>query len=42
MMTTLRKLRNSSRKRENEVFACMIYHLIDEYNYFVDYPDEIL
>ena len=24
------------------MFACMIYHLIDEYNYFIDYPEQVL
>jgi len=36
------RFRTSGSKRENEIYACLIYHLIDEFNFFEDYPEPFL
>jgi CCR4-NOT transcription complex subunit 1 len=36
----LKEFKSSMNKRNNELFACMIYHLIDEYKFFRNYPEE--
>jgi len=38
----LQKFKNSSNPREQEVFACMIHNLFDEYRFFGRYPDKEL
>jgi CCR4-NOT transcription complex subunit 1 len=38
----LTKLKNSPNERDNEVFACMIHNLFDEYRFFPKYPDKEL
>jgi CCR4-NOT transcription complex subunit 1 len=35
---TLRRFKNSSLKRERDMYACMIHNLFDEYRFFHQYP----
>ena len=38
----LLRFKNSANAREQEVFACMIHNLFDEYRFFGRYPDKEL
>ena len=38
----LLRFKNSANQREQEVFACMIHNLFDEYRFFGRYPDKEL
>jgi len=38
----LKKFKNSGNTRENEIFACMIHNLFDEYRFFSKYPEKEL
>ncbi len=38
MIELMMKYKNSSSKNENEIFACMIYNLFEEYRYLQQYP----
>ena len=42
MINTLRTLRDSEEPADQELFACMIHGLFDEYNCFGEYPLEAL
>ncbi|KAI8988678.1 CCR4-Not complex component, Not1-domain-containing protein [Pilobolus umbonatus] len=42
MIDRLRKFSTSKDPREQDVFACMIHNLFDEYNFFPKYPDKEL
>ncbi|GAM88039.1 hypothetical protein ANO11243_060680 [Dothideomycetidae sp. 11243] len=42
MINTLRTLRDSEQPADQELFACMIHGLFDEYNCFGEYPLEAL
>ncbi|KAG1050197.1 hypothetical protein G6F43_007509 [Rhizopus delemar] len=42
MIDRLRKFNQSKDPRENDVYACMIHNLLDEYNFFSKYPDKEL
>ncbi|PNS20786.1 hypothetical protein CAC42_2717 [Sphaceloma murrayae] len=42
MINTLRSLRDSENPEDQELFACMIHGLFDEYNCFGEYPLEAL
>jgi CCR4-NOT transcription complex subunit 1 len=37
----LKQFKNSTNTREQEVFACMIHNLFDEYRFFPRYPDKV-
>jgi len=34
--------KESSNKKDNEVFACMLHSMLDEYRFFIKYPDKEL
>lgn len=38
----LKGFKNSTLGREQEVFACMVHNLFDEYRFFPKYPDKEL
>ncbi len=38
----LKRFKNSSVKREQDIFSCMVHNLFDEYRYFHKYPEEPL
>jgi CCR4-NOT transcription complex subunit 1 len=38
----LKAFKNSSNVRQQEVFACMVHNLFDEYRFFPNYPDKEL
>ena len=38
----LKAFKNSSNPRQQEVFACMVHNLFDEYRFFPNYPDKEL
>ena len=40
-MSTLQRFRSSALPREQEVFACMVHNLFDEYKFFPRYPDKV-
>ena len=42
MIDGLTRFKNSKNPREQEVFACMIHNLFDEYRFFPNYPDKEL
>lgn len=42
IVTILKDFKNSTVGREQEVFACMIHNLFDEYRFFPKYPDKEL
>ncbi|KAG2174664.1 hypothetical protein INT44_006928 [Umbelopsis vinacea] len=42
MIELLKKFRNSSETREQDIFACMIHNLFDEFHFFSKYPDKEL
>lgn len=42
VLTDLERYKNSQDPKEQELFACMIYGLFDEYNCFNEYPNEAL
>jgi CCR4-NOT transcription complex subunit 1 len=42
MMNRLRKFSSSNDPREQDIFACMIHNLFDEYHFFPKYPDKEL
>ncbi|KAL7323175.1 CCR4-NOT core subunit cdc39, variant 5 [Mucor circinelloides] len=42
MIELLKKLSASKEPREQDVFACMIHNLFDEYSFFPKYPDKEL
>ncbi|KAF1807095.1 Not1 transcription factor [Mucor lusitanicus] len=42
MIDLLKKLSASKEPREQDVFACMIHNLFDEYSFFPKYPDKEL
>jgi CCR4-NOT transcription complex subunit 1 len=42
MIQQLYKFRTSNDTREQEIFACMIHNLFDEYHFFPKYPDKEL
>ncbi len=41
-MELLRGFQSSTVPREQEVFACMVHSLFDEYRFFQNYPDKEL
>jgi len=41
-VSMLTNLKNSTNERENEIFACMMHNLFDEYRFFPQYPDKEL
>ena len=42
VITMLRRFQLSSNPREQQVYACMVHNLFDEYKYFPKYPDKPL
>lgn len=42
VVQTLSGFKNSASKREQEIFACMIHNLFDEYRFFPKYPEKEL
>ena len=42
LVGVLRGFKNSTLGREQEVFACMVHNLFDEYRFFPKYPDKEL
>ena len=42
VITMLKQYKSSSEQREQEVFACMVHNLFDEYRFFPNYPDKAL
>ena len=38
----LKRFKNSGDSKENEIFACMVHNLYDEYRFFAKYPDREL
>ena len=38
----LKRFKNSQQQREQEIFACMIHNLFDEYRFFHKYPEKEL
>ena len=38
----LKSFKNSSDKRERDVFSCMLRNLFEEYRFFPQYPDREL
>ena len=42
IVSILTRFKNSKEKREQDVFACMIHNLFDEYRFFPKYPDKEL
>ncbi|RCH97685.1 hypothetical protein CU097_012135 [Rhizopus azygosporus] len=42
MIEKLRKFSQSRDPRENDIYACMIHNLLDEYNFFPKYPEKEL
>ncbi|CAM0140611.1 CCR4-NOT core subunit cdc39, variant 2 [Umbelopsis sp. WA50703] len=42
MIDLLKKFKNSSEAREQDIFACMIHNLFDEFHFFSKYPDKEL
>jgi CCR4-NOT transcription complex subunit 1 len=42
LVSLLRGFKNSTLGREQEVFACMVHNLFDEYRFFPKYPDREL
>mmetsp|Transcript_2543 Transcript_2543/g.3674 ORF Transcript_2543/g.3674 Transcript_2543/m.3674 type:complete len:2114 (+) Transcript_2543:96-6437(+) len=42
VIDTLQKYKVSSQQREQEMFACMIHALFDEYRFFAQYPEKEL
>jgi hypothetical protein len=41
VVAMLKQFRSSSVPRDQEVFACMIHNLFDEYRFFPRYPDRV-
>ncbi len=41
VVAMLKEFRASSVSRDQEVFACMIHNLFDEYRFFPRYPDKV-
>lgn len=41
VVAMLKGFKSSSVQREQEVFACMIHNLFDEYRFFPRYPDKV-
>ena len=37
----LKKFKASGSQRENDIFACMITNLFDEYRFFSKYPEKV-
>jgi len=42
VISMLKKFKTSGNPRENDIFACMIHNLFDEYRFFSKYPDREL
>lgn len=42
MVEKLQKFSQSKDSRENDVYACMLHNLLDEYNFFPKYPEKEL
>lgn len=42
VIAMLKQYKNSSEQREQEVFACMVHNLFDEYRFFPNYPEKAL
>mmetsp|Transcript_120 Transcript_120/g.241 ORF Transcript_120/g.241 Transcript_120/m.241 type:complete len:2189 (+) Transcript_120:93-6659(+) len=42
VIETLKKFKESNKKKESEMFACMIHALFDEYRFFAQYPEKEL
>lgn len=42
LVGVLKGFKNSTLGREQEVFACMVHNLFDEYRFFPKYPDKEL
>lgn len=42
VIAMLKQYRTSSDQREQEVFACMVHNLFDEYRFFPEYPEKAL
>ena len=38
----LKRFKSSGNSKENEIFACMVHNLFDEYRYFYKYPEKEL
>lgn len=42
LIETMNKLKKSNRKKDREVYACIMHNLLDEYNFFHKYPEREL
>ena len=42
LINCMKRYKTSSVQKENEIFACMIHNLLDEYRFFSKYPDKEL
>ena len=42
VLAMLKSFKNSSDKRERDVFSCMLRNLFEEYRFFPQYPDREL
>ena len=42
VISMLKSYKSSSEQREQEVFACMVHNLFDEYRFFPNYPERAL
>ncbi|MFO0515255.1 MAG: DUF3819 domain-containing protein, partial [bacterium] len=38
----MKQFKESDNKKDNEVFACMLHSMLDEYRFFIKYPDKEL
>ena len=41
VIVMLKKFKASGTQRENDIFACMITNLFDEYRFFSKYPEKV-
>lgn len=41
VVAMLQRFKSSSAQRDQEVFACMIHNLFDEYRFFPRYPEKV-
>ncbi len=42
LIEIMQKFKNSDVKREQEIYACMLHSLFDEYRFFHKYPNKYL
>ncbi len=42
LVDAMKKLKRSNKRKEREVYACIMHNLLDEYNFFHKYPEKEL